>query len=158
MTAVDFSLQSPAMQHMLQGAPSCQSHPSEGPHHQPLSFLRNHPYCEAWYQPSLKGHSCKGAGIMEQPPKGHPFKEAALLAGPQGAIPSRRPHRCMVHKRMTPHAGMTGLLLATASLHTLMKAPILHLRNPNPHVGGATTDWQKSDLRTAHLPRQTSGG
>ena len=52
---------------------------------------------------------------------------------------------------------MTGLLLAMGALQHAMRSPIMHLRNLNPHVATATSDWRKSAKRAAHLPRQLSG-
>jgi hypothetical protein len=54
-------------------------------------------------------------------------------------------------------AGMTGLLLAVGHLQNVMSTPIMNLRNLNPFVGNATSDWRKSAKRVPHLPRQRAG-
>ena len=54
-------------------------------------------------------------------------------------------------------AGLTGLLLAVGCLQDASRPPIMHLGNPNPHVGAAFADWQRQLGLTAAVPRQTHG-
>ena len=52
------------------------------------------------------------------------------------------------------HAGLTGLLLAAGSQQARAAAPIRHLRNVNPYVAAALSDWRRRCGLTAALPLQ----
>ena len=54
-------------------------------------------------------------------------------------------------------AGLTGMLLASAALREGMAAPVMHLRNINPHVAAALKDWGRHSGHVAAVPRQLSG-
>ena len=50
------------------------------------------------------------------------------------------------------------MLLAAAALQEGMAAPVMHLRNVNPHVAAALKDWARhSGHAAATVPRQASG-
>ena len=49
------------------------------------------------------------------------------------------------------------MLLAAGALREGAGAPILHLRNTNPHVAAALADWRRSSGRAAAAPRQLAG-
>ena len=53
----------------------------------------------------------------------------------------------------------TGLLLAAATLHGGVLPGIMHLRNPNAHIGAALEDWRRrssDDSGGGYLPRQAT--
>lgn len=54
-------------------------------------------------------------------------------------------------------AGVTGMLLASAAVKEGMCAPVMHLRNLNPHVAAALKDWARHGGPAAAVPRQPSG-
>lgn len=54
-------------------------------------------------------------------------------------------------------AGLTGMLLSSAALREGMAAPVMHLRNINPHVAAALKDWGRHSGHAAAVPRQLSG-
>ncbi len=49
------------------------------------------------------------------------------------------------------------MLLASAALREGMAAPVMHLRNVNPHVAAALKDWGRHGGHAAAVPRQLSG-
>lgn len=49
------------------------------------------------------------------------------------------------------------MLLASAAVQEGMSAPVMHLRNLNPHVAAALKDWARHGGPDAAVPRQPSG-
>ena len=54
-------------------------------------------------------------------------------------------------------AGLTGMLLAVESCAARAMAPVMHLRNCNPHVATALESWQAKSMFTASVPLQATG-
>ena len=54
-------------------------------------------------------------------------------------------------------AGLSGVLLAIATLRTNASVDIKHLRGTNPLVSSTLHDWFRNYRMRAHLPRQTTG-
>lgn len=100
-------------------------------------------------------------------PLGDPIEVGALGQGlriegsPVRDIHQGRPLELVSNKSCFGHtegaAGLTGLLLAVGSLQDASRPPIMHLSNPNPHVGAAFADWQRQMGLTAAVPRQAHG-
>ena len=92
-------------------------------------------------------------------PLGDPIEVGALSAalGACRGRPDARPLSLMSNKACFGHtegaAGLSGLLLAVGALGARAEAPIMHLRQCNPHVAGALLGI----ARHAHLPLQVSG-
>ena len=77
-------------------------------------------------------------------PLGDPIEVGALNA----ALPKRRNVALMSSKSCFGHtegaAGLTGVLLAVASLNNNIAMPVVNLRNINPYAGAALNDWNSS--------------
>lgn len=50
-------------------------------------------------------------------------------------------------------AGLQGALCSILSLQTNATPPIMHLRNVNPYVSAALSDWRSSSGLEAFIPR-----
>ena len=61
---------------------------------------------------------------------------------------------CFGHTEGT--AGLTGLLLAAASLQQATAPPVMHLRSLNPYVAAALTDWVRQRGAAVRAPRQAA--
>ena len=81
-------------------------------------------------------------------PLGDPIEVGALAqalpgqAGAPGGITLLSNKSCYGHTEGT--AGVTGLLLAVAGLHSQAAPQVMHLRNLNPYVGTSLADWARS--------------
>ena len=99
-------------------------------------------------------------------PLGDPIEVGALgqglkFQGDPAGNHQGRPLELVSNKSCFGHtegaAGLTGLLLAVGSLQDARRPPIMHLSNPNPHVGAAFADWQRQLGLNATVPRQAHG-
>lgn len=93
---------------------------------------------------------------------GDPIEVGALGQGLSDRTrPDRIPVALISNKSCYGHtegaAGLTGVLLAAASLQSTSLSPIMHLRNLNPHVGAALGDWKRSAGVLATVPLQPAG-
>ncbi|KAK9829172.1 hypothetical protein WJX72_004291 [[Myrmecia] bisecta] len=81
---------------------------------------------------------------------------SALGSGQQQRLAIGSSKACFGHTEGT--AGVTGVLLAVKTLQQASAAPILHLRNVNPYVEAAVTDWQSKHRLSGIIVRQAAPG
>ncbi|KAK9803914.1 hypothetical protein WJX72_004698 [[Myrmecia] bisecta] len=121
--------------------------------------------CGSLFAAQVGSVSVHGTGT----PLGDPIEVGALgqalshsraHAG-SGAAPAAAAVSLLSNKACFGHtegaAGLTGLLLAVGALAEAAAAPIMHLRNVNPHVMAALSDWKRGRDLCARLPRQPEG-
>lgn len=75
------------------------------------------------------------------------------MAWPQALVSSKS---CYGHTEGV--AGLTGMLMAACSMQASSVAPVMHLREVNPHVAAALSEWRNHQGNSPVVPVQHAGG